>query len=248
MNKLEKCLIEIVREKLEVSLAYERNQPEKVAAEIDKYKTDPVFSVFQMDTKEIVTSRTSNGQIMSITRCLGTAYEKMAQETIMSGLGLTLEQIEYSATIQGEERVLECRILFSDISNNLIRSKVEKLASNYAKDKKFKGNKGKFIGLAFEMRYCYQIGDSKRIQADDHMAQHLFSENILPIMLVFCSTALQTPIIHFRNKSKWIVLEGHNSYKFLKSLTEFDLHTFLKGSEMQDVITKWMTKIKQRLH
>ncbi|MDJ0728572.1 MAG: hypothetical protein QNJ33_01125 [Crocosphaera sp.] len=74
-----------------------------------------------------------------------------------------------------------------------------------------------YDGIGFEVRSCYQIGDSKRIQADCDMSLALKSYKILPVMLVFCSTSLKNPLA--RLSKSWEVYEGIDSFNLVTSIS-----------------------------
>lgn len=85
-----------------------------------------------------------------------------------------------------------------------------------------------YEGIGFEIRSCYQIGDSKRIQADYDMSLALKSYQILPVMLVFCNTSLRSPLA--RLSKSWELYEGINSFNLVQLITGFDLYSFLQRS------------------
>ena len=82
------------------------------------------------------------------------------------------------------------------------------------------------VGMAFEVRSCYQIGDSKRIQADRDLALSLKRDQVEPIMLIFCVTSLPGPVRRLSNY--WSIYEGKNAFDFVYELTQFDLYKFLR--------------------
>jgi len=224
--KLKRVLVNIIERELSKTLQYKRL--EEVMVELEDYKRDPVFSLFLLDSKDMVLARARGAFVMSITRKLGDLYENCIKEIIKHSFKLNNRQISYVAHIAGEERYLDCKISLRDLSSE-DREKVSEIIRQIASEQadKYHG-KTDFNGLGFEIRYCYQIGDSKRIQADIHMADNLFKNAILPVMLIFCSTSLSSPIQRFRNKSYWTVKEGLQSYKFINDLTGFDFFSFLK--------------------
>lgn len=240
---LENILVNIISNELSRVLDYERL--ETALVELEAYRRDPVFSLFLLDSKDIVLARARGAFIMSITRKLGDLYENCMKEIVKYSLGLTNEQIRYSAHIAGEERSLECKISLRDLRPRHLQQNVRKIIEATASSEagKYHG-KTDFSGLGFEIRYCYQIGDSKRIQADIHMANSLFENNLLPVMLIFCSTSLQSPVRRFRNRSYWSVKEGLESYRFIHDLTGFDFFSFLKSNAgARSVIESIMKKI-----
>jgi hypothetical protein len=85
-----------------------------------------------------------------------------------------------------------------------------------------------FDGIGFEVRSCYQIGDSKRIQADYDMSLALRADNINPVMLIMCSTLLKSPIA--RLSKSWELYEGMDSFNLISSITNFDLYGFLQAN------------------
>jgi hypothetical protein len=239
---LENTLVKIIQRELGKVLQYGRLELSQV--EIEAYKNDPVFSLFLLDSKDIVLARDRGAFVMSITRKLGDLYQNCVNEILKYSLGLSSEQIKYSAHIAGEERSLDCRVSLKDLGSEhqqRIRKIIKDITS--AHRDKYHG-KVDFDGLGFEIRYCYQIGDSKRIQADLHMANNLFENNILPVMLIFCSTSLPGPVRRFRNRSYWTVKEGLESYNFVYDLTGFNFLSFLKEDpKARSVIESIMKKI-----
>jgi len=242
-RELESRLVEIIKSELSVSLEYERIS--QVKLEFERYKTDPVFSLFLMDSEAVALARARGAFVMSITRKLGDLYERSVKEILKDRLCLADSEIRYSAKIAGEIRTLEARILLDDVKEETLRLRVRDIMNEtiLKAGAKYQAKRD-FQGLGFEVRYCYQIGDSKRIQADLHMARNLFENNILPIMLIFCSTSLEDPVKRFRERSYWTVVEGIEAYSFLKELTGFDFYSFLKeDSETRSAIRSVMEKI-----
>jgi len=82
-------------------------------------------------------------------------------------------------------------------------------------------------GIGFEIRSCYQIGDSKRIQADWDMAIALSEKNLIPVMLIFCNTSLRSPVT--RLAQSWTLFEGEDTFQFIHELTGFDLYGFFRN-------------------
>ena len=85
------------------------------------------------------------------------------------------------------------------------------------------------VGMAFEVRSCYQIGDSKRIQADRDLALSLKRDQIEPIMLIFCVISLSSPVRRLSNY--WTIYEG----KHASGLTHLDcscpIHRAYRGKD-----------------
>jgi hypothetical protein len=84
-------------------------------------------------------------------------------------------------------------------------------------------------GLALEIRSCYQIGDSKRIQADRDMALALRQISLSPVMLVYCATSLRSPIT--RLSQYWCLKEGKDAFDYIHQLTGFNLLGFLNENK-----------------
>lgn len=82
------------------------------------------------------------------------------------------------------------------------------------------------VGVAMEIRHCYQTGDSKRTQADEAMARHLMLSGILPVMPLFCNQS--NPGIVARYRSVWVIKEGRDAYDMVKRFSGFDFLDFLK--------------------
>ena len=207
----------------------------QVDHEIQKFKQDLVFSIFGLDDERFISARVAGGFVQSVTRRLGTLFERYVKEIVKAQLNLSEEDIKYSARIGGHIRDLEITIFLNKLEPK-DRARIERIilkeAQNALPTKRY-------IGLGFEVRYAYTIGDSKRIQADEDMAIHLKNNDILPIMLVFSTVNLASPLAHLSRY--WIIKTGDETFNFLKQLTEFDLKEFLL--QYKDEIRKEVGKV-----
>ncbi|WP_297461602.1 hypothetical protein [Thermococcus sp.] len=116
----------------------------------------------------------------------------------------------------------------------------------------------KFDGIGIEVRYAYNIGDSKRKQADLDMAGVLTDphhprrlnpkdENrYLPVMLVYSTVNLSNHLSSL--EQRWVVLQGKEAFEFLKNITGFDLEGFLRNNreEFKEITEKSLRDIKRK--
>jgi hypothetical protein len=218
---MEERLLEIVENHLLKILAFNPyanfegvNSTEDFMRVIEK---DPAFAPFSLNREKYVTARFGGKLVTSLHRKLGDLYEELILVLLSKKFGLTKIYLKYALQLQidqeSQTRTTDGRIMLADVPNTELQNIVRScLSDNYK-------------GLALEVRSCYQIGDSKRIQADVHMALALKTLNIEPIMLIFCATSLESPV---RRLSKiWTLHEGNQAFGFVKQLTEFDLFAFL---------------------
>ena len=68
--------------------------------------------------------------------------------------------------------------------------------------------------VGFEIRSCYQIADSKRLQGDEKLAAEILGRGGVPVMLVMCYSS-QPGLLKRMRRSGWRVLEGHDSFEFI---------------------------------
>lgn len=185
-------------------------------------RDDPAFSNFSLDREKYAVSRFGGNLITSLHRKIGDLYEEVVTEILSSTLGVSIESLKFALTIrineELQERSTDGRILFDEIT---ISEKKERAIENAGKGYK---------GLALEVRSCYQIGDSKRIQADRDMALALKNISLKPVMLIFCATSLRSPVIRLREF--WDVREGKSAFEFISELTGFDLFAFLTTEKL----------------
>lgn len=195
---------------------------------VERLARDPLYSIFGMDSPEYAAATLAGGTITSIHRKLGDIYEGCVKAVFMAQLGLSAEQVTYSATIMSgekeETRTADVYLKFDELPVG-IRQSVEGIAQKelLALTKNPQVN---LIGVGMEVRHCYQTGDSKRTQADEAMARHLMLSGILPIMPLFCNQS-NTSIVK-RYRSVWVVKEGLESYNMVKAFSGYDYYDFLR--------------------
>ncbi|MBI5463396.1 MAG: hypothetical protein HY966_00405 [Ignavibacteriales bacterium] len=184
-------------------------------------KNDPAFSPFFLHNSKYATARIGGNLITSLHRKLGDMYEEMFKALLQDRLKVPEEDLTFNVklNIDGElqERSTDGLIRFASLN----QSKKNRLAEL------FKVGKQAGMGVGFEVRSCYQIGDSKRIQADRDMSLALKNSNIIPVMLIFCSTSLRSPVE--RLSRYWNLFQGEQAFSAVESITGFDLYEFLVG-------------------
>lgn len=192
------------------------------------YLHDPVFSVFGLDSPEYLGATLAGGTITSIHRKIGDVYEACVKTIFMQSFGLSPTQITYSTIIRSgaqEERRSADVVLFFEHLNKRVSKRI---AAYCAKEvsKLAKNPKITLVGIGFEVRHCYQTGDSKRTQADEAMARHLLLSGVLPVMPLFCNQS--NPGIVNRYKSVWVVKQGLEAYDVVRKLSGYDFFDFLQ--------------------
>lgn len=180
---------------------------------------DPAFKNVGFATEKYVLARIGGNLITSLHRKLGDMYEEMFQYMLRERYSVDTSDLHYSVevAIGGRSQTRS--------TDGLIRKS------------KFKGIKLPLLkenwttsdGIAFELRSCYQIGDSKRIQADWDMSLALKEQNIVPVMLITCSTSLRSPVA--RLKRSWNLYEGNETFEFINNLMGFDLLGFMSKNK-----------------
>jgi hypothetical protein len=184
-------------------------------------RNDPAFAPFCLDRDKYVLARIGGNLITSIHRKLGDIYEEILLELLQDKYGFSKDYLKFSLNIiidgYEQERTTDGRLVLSDIENEDLKNKVLNLIT------------GNYEGLAMEVRSCYQIGDSKRIQAYEHMAIHLKSINIEPKLVIMCNTSLVSPVK--RLSKNWTVYEGKDSFDYIQNLTDCDLFSFLMDNK-----------------
>jgi len=220
-KKLEKIIIRHLEKVLEFNPF--KNFPGIKTNEdfIKLFRSDPAFSPFYLARKKYVIARFGGNLITSLHRKLGDLYEDLTKEIISYTLGIPRSSLEYSLKLkinnQIQKRSTDGRILTDEIKDTNLKNKFKSIVPIDMK------------GIALEVRSCYQIGDSKRIQADRDMALALRDISLEPVMLIYCTTSLRWPIS--RLKKYWNLKEGKRSFRYLQDITGFDLYSFLLDNE-----------------
>jgi hypothetical protein len=187
----------------------------------DLIKKDPAFSPFCLDRDKYVIARIGGNLITSIHRKLGDLYEEIILELLHNKYQFDKEYLKFALNIKidgkTQKRTTDGRLELDDIKNPNLRKEVQDLI------------KGDYKGLAMEVRSCYQIGDSKRIQADVHMSDALKHLNIEPKLVIMCNTSLVSPVKRLKNH--WTVYQGKESFDFIHQLTDFNLYQYLMDNQ-----------------
>lgn len=203
------------------------------------FTSDPVYSLFALDSAEYIAATLAGGTITSIHRKIGDLYEESVREIFRMSLALSEGEVRYSAHIASgdarTQRSLDCFVPLDSLTGSR-RSQFRSLAVEGFRSF---GAKPRVtpVGVGIEVRHCYQSADSKRAQADDAMAMHCAVSGILPLMLVFCNQSNQSILRRYRRV--WYLREGMESYNLVKACTRFDFYEFLaerKGTYRRYII------------
>jgi hypothetical protein len=209
--------------------------------------SDPVYSIFGLDSPEYIAASLAGGTITSIHRKIGDAYEDCMRAIFATRYHLTTEQMRYTAVIASSDRQsrrsLDVYLPLDDISLARRRG-----WTAYAHDRLKQispAPKVEVTAIGFEVRHCYQSADSKRAQADEAMARHCIVSGILPVMLIFCSQSNRSVINRYR--SLWIVTEGLKSYELVKAQTGFDFYAFLLAhrGEFRQPVVRMLKRLRE---
>ena len=173
---------------------------------------DPAFGSVGLDDERYIIARVGGNLVTSLHRKLGDMYENLFAYLLKESFGLNENELHFSVNIKIGEREQDRSI------DGLIRKNKfnQNIPQNWIQHE----------GIGFEVRSCYQIGDSKRIQADYVTSLALKSYQILPVMLIFCNTSLKSPVL--RLSKSWELYEGTNSFNLVHTITGFDLYNFLQ--------------------
>ena len=194
-------------------------------------RNDPAFAPFFLHHPKYITARIGGNLITSIHRKLGDLYEGLFKVLLKEKLNVPEHDLEYAIEIringETQQRSTDGLVRFVGPSGAGHRQLSYLTTIEDA------------VGMAFEVRSCYQIGDSKRIQADRDLALNLKYNRIEPIMLIFCVTSLPSPVRRLSNY--WNIYEGKNAFGFVYELTQFDLYGFLQ--QEREIIKNLMDSI-----
>jgi hypothetical protein len=192
-----------------------------------KLKDDPAFYPFFLNNEKYLKARISGNLITSLHKKLGDLFEDLFHIILSHKLSVPMKDLKFSIKIKTQKRITDGIIRFKNYPIKLKNKLLRLITKQSAK------------GIVFEIRSCYQIGDSKRIQADENMAVALKHLNYEPVMLIFCNTSLESPVT--RLKRNWNLLQGKDAFNFVKELSGFDLLEFLKNEK--ELIKKHIDKI-----
>ena len=175
---------------------------------------DPAFGMLGLNNEKYIIARVGGNLVTSLHRKIGDMYEALFEYLLEKSFDLRKEELHFSVEVKIGDRN-QLRSTDGLIRKNKFNHRIPKTWIKYQ-------------GVGFEVRSCYQIGDSKRIQADYDMSLALKSYDILPIMLIFCNTSLRSPLN--RLSKSWELYEGQKSFELIETITGFDLYSFLNNN------------------
>lgn len=173
---------------------------------------DPAFGALGLDDERYVIARVGGNLITSLHRKIGDLYEGIFAYLLKETYSVNDEELHYGVEVRIGDRVQ-----LRSTDGLITREKYNEFIPEHWLQ---------FDGIGFEVRSCYQIGDSKRIQADYDMSLALKANNIKPIMLIMCNTSLKSPVA--RLAKSWELYEGINSFELIQTITGFNLYAFLQ--------------------
>jgi hypothetical protein len=175
---------------------------------------DPAFGVLGLDDERYIIARVGGNLVTSLHRKIGDMYEALFSYLLKKTFDLNENDLHFSVEVKIGDRI-QVRSTDGLIRKDKFNDQIPENWLNYQ-------------GIGFEIRSCYQIGDSKRIQADYDMSLALKADNILPIMLIFCNTSLKSPLA--RLSKSWELYEGIQTFQLIEQITGFNLYRFLQNN------------------
>jgi hypothetical protein len=188
-----------------------------------QFSADPAWGPFSIGHPNFMRMRVIGNYYTAIFRKFGDLYQRVTETVIMRTLGLGEADLKYAFDISvdggSQRRSLDIAIIPDRVADPSARERVTKFLSRI--------NRAPTATAVLEVRACYMIGDSKRIQADEHAANSARRAGLMPVMLIYCTTSLRSPVDRLRRS--WFLFEGQDTFDFVRSLTGFDLSACLNS-------------------
>lgn len=226
------CLDELMK-------ATESGVFDAVPARVAAFQADPTWPHFGFATEEFLKYQAVGNYYTAIFRKIGDLFEGVIEEIVQSKLGISRINQKHAFEIKvdsvTQNRSLDVAIDTNKINDSAVKERVTAVLADLTGD--ISPN-----ATVIELRGCYMIGDSKRINADEHAAKAARTAGLSPIMLIFCSTSLTSPVKRLRRS--WNLFEGTESYDFIKRVTNFDLQEFFQeiSPDLKNVTDKLIGK------
>lgn len=131
---------------------------------------DPAFGALGLNDERYVIARVGGNLVTSLHRKIGDLYEGIFAYLLKETYSVSDTELHFGVEVRIGDRV---QIRSTD--GLITRGKYNELIPEQWLQ---------FDGIGFEVRSCYQIGDSKRIQADYDMSLALKANRINPVMLI----------------------------------------------------------------
>ncbi|MGF1480945.1 MAG: hypothetical protein ACFB4I_15905 [Cyanophyceae cyanobacterium] len=142
--------------------------------ELQKLKSDPVYSKFALDCPEYVLVRLIGRMSISVGRRLGEIYDKLPRFVASARFNITPEQV--AEKFNGLELDIGLRFAsVSDKDENYIRETLQN----------FGFSDSKTDGVGIEIRYNFNPNDSARLRKDVSVVGHLKAANSFPMYLIY---------------------------------------------------------------
>ena len=152
----------------------------------DLLASDPAFCHLGLTDERYLIARVGGNLITSLHRKIGDMYEEMFQHLLRARFDLPEADLSFGVYVRIGDRK-QLRSTDGIVKMKHLKSRGVDPSTLVTKPEiDWKRTQG----LGFEVRSCYQIGDSKRIQADYDMAIALESQGFVPVMLILCATSL----------------------------------------------------------
>lgn len=246
-EELQDKLLEHIDNRLESTLDTAQSK-ENIDIETlsDKLEDDPMMSAFNLDHPDIIFVKLASGATTSAHKIIGHLFEDWVEELIEYQFRLTGDDIDYSEVVEnGNEapRNPDPVVLFDLIDDTESDRLLDLAQSHDSSMRSFRDDQSNWRGIGLELKNCLQSNDSTRKSGIKDTGDHLSDNNILPVMLVFCSSSNSDVINSYQDH--WKVLEGEEAFEFLNEMTGHDLLWFIRNE--QESIDEYMDGVVSAL-
>ncbi len=201
------------------------------------YGSDVFYEWIGLASPRMYAAHKAAGGITSLYRQVGVGCERLFRKILSEHFALTEEQAAWSYEIRTKGktrwRYLDAKVTVSDVEDDKAKSC---LLEWLARSAELVGANTVLKGAAFEVRQGYKSKDSKRQNADLEFASNAYSNDYLPVMVLF-SRQIDNDVLERYRAANMCVLTGvlgtddHSStYAFAEKIVGFDLADFFRSN------------------
>ena len=226
------------------------NKFDDIDTDIQLYNNDALYSLFGLSDPRFIKLRYGAGFANACATNIGRFFEKSFKLILCKSFNLTESAVSLSVNLTvgraSEKRETDGVLRLNDIRDEYAKARILNIIKQEKNEHTLYKNK-EIVGFGFEARVRYGKHDAKLLQADEHMANKLIDQGLLPIMIIFSNSS--DSFLLDRMKTNWILKDGVKAYHFIKEVTEFDFEDyFSQKSERIKQFKKNVNEKYEKLH
>jgi hypothetical protein len=193
--------------------------------ELAALESDPVYRTFAFDCPEYVMVRLMGRMSISIGRRLGEIYDKIPRFVASARFNVSPDQV--AEKFNGLELDIGLRFKLLSKPDQAHLAAMLKQFGDAAKG---------CTGVGIEIRYNFNPNDSSRLRKDCTMAEHVESEGLFPLYLIYSAISPRDEAIARLTRAGWTFLQGKAASDFTTGLFGADFLGIMEQPEIRQEV------------